>query len=330
MAREVALTAPRRIAEPPIYSNAWTIAVMYGPHGAPDFFTPEDIETFFEADWKVHYNSSRTGIRLIGPKPKWARPDGGEAGLHPSNIHDNAYAIGAVDFTGDMPVILAVDGPSLGGFVCPVTIIQAELWKMGQLRPGDTVRFVPTTVQAAVEAELALDNWTTEGEGRQQIEFAPADLSSDRLLTVPEDGELPQAVYRAAGDKYLLVEYGPLVLDLNLRFRVHALMTALVDAKLPGVLDITPGIRSLQIHYDSRVLSMGELIDALTALERRSLRWMTWRCQPASCDCRSRGMIRRRSSRSTNTRNPCARTLHGVRVISSSSAASMAFPASRR
>ncbi|GAT32848.1 urea carboxylase [Terrimicrobium sacchariphilum] len=267
MAREVALTAPRRIAEPPIYSNSWNIAVMYGPHGAPDFFTPEDIETFFASDWKVHYNSSRTGIRLIGPKPKWARPDGGEAGLHPSNIHDNAYAIGAVDFTGDMPVILAVDGPSLGGFVCPVTIIQAEFWKMGQLRPGDTVKFVPTTVQAAVEAELALDNWTTEGEGRQQIEFAPADLSSDRLLTVPEEGELPQAVYRAAGDKYLLVEYGPLVLDLNLRFRVHALMTALVDAKLPGVLDITPGIRSLQIHYDSRVLSLGELIDALSALE---------------------------------------------------------------
>jgi urea carboxylase len=55
--------------------------------------------------WEVHYNSSRTGVRLIGPKPQWARSDGGEAGLHPSNIHDNAYAIGSVDFTGDMPVI---------------------------------------------------------------------------------------------------------------------------------------------------------------------------------------------------------------------------------
>ena len=41
------------------------------------------------------------GVRLIGPKPQWARSDGGEAGLHPSNIHDNAYAVGAIDFTGD-------------------------------------------------------------------------------------------------------------------------------------------------------------------------------------------------------------------------------------
>ncbi len=76
-----------------------------------------------------------------GRSPSGRAPDGGEAGLHPSNIHDNAYAIGTIDFTGDMPVILGPDGPSLGGFVCPVTIVQAELWKMGQLRPGDKVRF---------------------------------------------------------------------------------------------------------------------------------------------------------------------------------------------
>jgi urea carboxylase len=132
----------RDIGAIPAYTHAWQIGVLYGPHGAPDFFTEADIEQFFATDWEVHYNSSRTGVRLIGPKPEWARRDGGEAGLHPSNIHDNAYAIGAVDFTGDMPVILGPDGPSLGGFVCPATIVQAELWKMGQLRPGDTVRFV--------------------------------------------------------------------------------------------------------------------------------------------------------------------------------------------
>ncbi|HBP67352.1 MAG TPA: hypothetical protein DD717_03800, partial [Alcanivorax sp.] len=115
----------------------------YGPHGAPDFFTDDDMATFFSADWQVHYNSSRTGIRLVGPKPEWARSDGGEAGMHPSNIHDNAYAVGTVDFTGDMPVILGPDGPSLGGFVCPATVISADRWKLGQLKAGDRLRFVP-------------------------------------------------------------------------------------------------------------------------------------------------------------------------------------------
>ena len=84
--------APEQV---PSFSHEWEIAVMYGPHGAPDFFTKNDIDTFFANTFEIHFNSSRTGIRLIGPKPEWAREDGGEAGLHPSNIHDNAYAIGA-------------------------------------------------------------------------------------------------------------------------------------------------------------------------------------------------------------------------------------------
>ncbi len=65
----------------PRLTHDWDIGVLYGPHGAPDFFTPDYIDAFFAADWEVHYNSNPTGIRLIGPKPGWAREDGGEAGL---------------------------------------------------------------------------------------------------------------------------------------------------------------------------------------------------------------------------------------------------------
>jgi len=77
----------------------------------------------------------------------------------------------------------------------------------------------------------------------------------------------PAVCYRRAGDKYLLVEYGPLVLDLALRFRVHALMQWLEKHPQSGVIDLTPGIRSLQIHYDSRVLSTGRLMEALLQAE---------------------------------------------------------------
>ncbi len=75
---------------------------------------------------------------MEGPKPKWARTDGGEGGSHPSNVHDHVYAIGSINFTGDMPIALMPDGPSLGGFVCPATIIASEMWKMGQVRPQAT------------------------------------------------------------------------------------------------------------------------------------------------------------------------------------------------
>ncbi|MEJ2465446.1 MAG: urea carboxylase [Candidatus Thiodiazotropha sp.] len=254
----------------PEHSRNWEIHVMYGPHGAPDFFTDGDIETFFATDWEVHYNSSRTGVRLIGPKPQWARSDGGEAGLHPSNIHDNAYAIGSVDFTGDMPVILGPDGPSLGGFVCPVTIISADLWKVGQLSPGDRIRFKPVTYDEAVGLEQAQDEMILRlsAIASQPVEGRVIDTQSTPIVAQRDaQADAPAVCYRQSGDKYLLVEYGPLVLDLELRFRVHALMEWLRTQAIEGLLDLTPGIRSLQIHYDSRTISQAELVARLLAAE---------------------------------------------------------------
>jgi len=255
--------------EAPQYSHAWEIGVLYGPHGAPDFFTDPDIAVFFATDWEVHYNSSRTGVRLIGPKPEWARTDGGEAGLHPSNIHDNAYAIGAIDFTGDMPVILGPDGPSLGGFVCPAVVVQAELWKLGQLRPGDTLRFVPVSAATAAQrlqaTDLALATLTAPLTSALHAE--PATLTTPVLAELPATGERPRVVYRQAGDGYLLVEYGPLVLDLELRFRVQALMDWLATHPQPGIIDLTPGIRSLQLHFDARRTDRAVLLAALQQAE---------------------------------------------------------------
>ena len=249
----------------PHFNGYWHIAVLYGPHGAPDFFTEEDIQTLFSTDYEVHYNSSRTGIRLIGPKPQWARQDGGEAGLHPSNIHDNAYAIGAIDFTGDMPIILGPDGPSLGGFVCPAVVIQSELWKLGQLKAGDRIRFIPVSY-AQAERRAADYEAMLKADQIEAINFTlpivaqPEVLKSAILLTYQASSQTPQVIYRAAGDNYLLVEYGRLILDLNLRFRVHALMQWLEAQHLAGIIDLTPGIRSLQIHFDCLTLSQSTLL----------------------------------------------------------------------
>jgi urea carboxylase len=251
----------------PSYGREWEIGVLYGPHGSPDFFTPEDIEVFFSTAWKVHYNSDRTGVRLIGPKPRWARKDGGEAGLHPSNIHDNAYAIGTVDFTGDMPVILGPDGPSLGGFVCPATIVEAEIWKMGQLKAGDLVRFRRLSAEQAEELRVQVERCVETLSG--SLPNLPERINEDAVISnKPAANGTPAVVCRAAGDRYLLIEYGPNVLDLNLRFRVHELEQRLRAANLPGIIDITPGIRSLHIHYDARV-RREELLEALDACERR-------------------------------------------------------------
>jgi urea carboxylase len=259
------LDAPRPlpVSLQPVYENDWEIGVLYGPHGAPDFFTPGDIQTFFASTWEVHYHSDRTGVRLVGPKPKWARKDGGEAGLHPSNLHDNAYAVGAVDFTGDMPILLGPDGPSLGGFVCPAVIVQAELWKMGQLKPGDRVRFrALTKAQArALDGSLhaALHSWSGSLPA-----LPPAPTLPPEPAVIQAEGD---RVYRNAGDAYLLIEYGPMAIDFGIRLRVHQITEALRAARLNGIIDLTPGIRSLQIHYDPWKISRSELLSAISRLE---------------------------------------------------------------
>ncbi|SKB01431.1 urea carboxylase [Prosthecobacter debontii] len=234
------------------------IRVIYGPHGAPDFFTPEDIRMFFGTDWEVHYNSARTGVRLIGPKPQWARADGGEAGLHPSNIHDNAYAIGAIDFTGDMPIILGPDGPSLGGFVCPAVVAHAELWKLGQLKPGEKIRFQAITLEEAEALEASLD------AALNGADFIPPALPEHSVPAsairhiIPAEGSRPEVVFRPAGDRHFLIEFGPLVLDIALRFWVHAVYLKLKALEHPGIVDLTPGIRSLQIHVDGQHLRLAD------------------------------------------------------------------------
>jgi urea carboxylase len=250
----------------PTLTRAWEIGVLFGPHTAPDFFTDEDIEMLFATHWKVHYQSDRTGVRLVGPKPTWARPDGGEAGLHPSNIHDNAYAIGTIDFTGDMPILLGPDGPSLGGFVCPATIVQAELWKLGQLKAGDTVHFNRITLAEAEALELAQDKFLEDFASAPLV--LPTSSTPEPAIIAALTDRPQKMVFRADGDKYLLVEYGELELDLYLRFRVHILEQKLREAALDAIIDITPGIRSLHIHYDSRKLARAKLIDLLNDLDR--------------------------------------------------------------
>ncbi|QSI00963.1 ATP-grasp domain-containing protein [Treponema ruminis] len=137
-------------------STANEISVVPGPHCTKEFLKPEFMEQLSETEWEVHFNSDRTGVRLIGPSPAWAREDGGEAGLHPSNVHDTAYAVGTIDMTGDMPIILGPDGPSLGGFVCPATIPSGELWKQGQLAPGSKVRQQQFTADCSHELKTPL------------------------------------------------------------------------------------------------------------------------------------------------------------------------------
>ncbi|MEM9133980.1 MAG: 5-oxoprolinase/urea amidolyase family protein [Actinomycetota bacterium] len=250
----------------PALTDDWSIAVTEGPLGAPEYFTEDGVAELLAAVWTVQSHASRTGVRLSGPTPRWARVDGGEAGLHPSNIHDNGYAFGTVDFTGDTPVILGPDGPSLGGFTCPFTVVAAERWKLGQLAPGDTVRF--RLVDLAGAAEVRAHRARTIALRRESTPRpTPRTVRPDDggVLGRIDAGAHPEVVFRRAGDEFLLVELGDMTLDLRLRASVQLLEQALAARSLDGIVDVTAGIRSLLIHVDPVRLPIVKLLDEVTA-----------------------------------------------------------------
>jgi urea carboxylase len=258
----------RAVPAPP-FSSRRRLRTVLGPHGSPEFLTAAGLEGLLAATWTVHHQSDRTGVRLVGPRPGWARADGGEAGLHPSNILDTAYSVGTVMLAGDMAVIVGPDGPSLGGFAAIGQVIEADRWQLGQLRAGDEVAL------DAVPLDYARHSRRGRGPG-QAAERPPTNLRvHERVPTHgvfdrQREGAHGEVTYRRAGETALLVEFGPPALDLRSRVRVHTLERALAAQQVRGIGALTPGVRSLHIQYDPDRLAPAALAQTLARLEQDS------------------------------------------------------------
>lgn len=142
----------------PDYQRQWQLRAIPGPNTSPDYVTEEGMDLLFSKSFKINHNSNRSAYRLDPlPESFFARPDGGVGGSHPSNILDHAYAIrGALNICGNTPILLIADGPTLGGYMCALNVINADLWKIGQGTPGrDSITFRMVGQQEATEARRA-------------------------------------------------------------------------------------------------------------------------------------------------------------------------------
>lgn len=189
---------------------------MPGPQPTYEYLKPEYLDTLTSSGiYRKHLTvqervSDLTDCSAVGER------DGGEAGLHPSNIHDNAYAIGTLDLTGDQSILLGPDGPSLGGFVCPVTTAKGEMWKLGQLHPGDKVHFQLLTLE---QAETIRKNQDKNINLDYTDVVLPKPAQLDASYSIMAEGTHDNTDYkiRLQGEENILVEYGDMVLDIELR-----------------------------------------------------------------------------------------------------------------
>ena len=131
---------------------------MVGPY-EESYLLDEDVSMIYDTRWQISHNAARGGIRLIGPKPKWARADGGEGGAHPSNVVEYGYPVGTLNWTGDDPCIFPVDCPDFGGFVSSTTIIKAEFWRLGQMKAGDTMQYHRVSLGDALQLRRRVNDF---------------------------------------------------------------------------------------------------------------------------------------------------------------------------
>jgi biotin-dependent carboxylase-like uncharacterized protein len=148
----------------PEYRPRWELRVVLGPQD--DLFCEGAIATFLAHDWRLSNTSDRMGCRFIGPKLEFKpRPDYliAQAGSDPSNIVDDTIPVGGIQVpSGLEPIVLHVDGPSLGGYAKIATVISADLGEVGQMRPGETANFRAVSTDAAVAALRALEDSISE------------------------------------------------------------------------------------------------------------------------------------------------------------------------
>ncbi|KJZ73146.1 hypothetical protein HIM_07530 [Hirsutella minnesotensis 3608] len=274
----------------PRYTSEWVIQVMSGPYET-GYLSPKDSKQFLEHTWEVSHNSARGGIRLLGPRPEFARKDGGDGGSHPSNVIEYGYPIGGINWTGDEPVILPVDCPDLGGFICSHTVIKADFWKLGQLRAGDRVTFKAVSLEAALlqrrrhddfleyltlaVRDKSWDNAVPFDSGISSDELADPD--SDVVQLLDETSTRPKVSYRAGGDDYILVDYADGSFDLNYKCRVTVLqrliesssgsMSLKAKSKQGAINNMVGCGSSLAIYFDGLMLPREELVQRLITME---------------------------------------------------------------
>ena len=107
---------------------------------------PELMHAFYSSSYTVGAQSDRMGLRLEGPAL--------EAG---GGIVSSPTLPGTIQLPADgRPIALMADGQTTGGYARLAQVIRADLWLLGQARPGTRLRFVPGSIHEARRAYAEL------------------------------------------------------------------------------------------------------------------------------------------------------------------------------
>ncbi|MGA2273998.1 MAG: biotin-dependent carboxyltransferase family protein [Bryobacteraceae bacterium] len=141
---ETEVRRPRPPAGPPPFPRGEALRVTRGPQA--EWFGEE----LYRGAWTVSEESDRMGLRLRGePIPSPA-----------GHMLTEGVPLGAVQVPpGGQPIILFVEHQTTGGYPKPASVISADFWRLGQLRPRAPVAFEPVTIEQALGLLRATEEW---------------------------------------------------------------------------------------------------------------------------------------------------------------------------
>jgi biotin-dependent carboxylase-like uncharacterized protein len=118
------------------------VRFVVGPQD--DLFAADAVAVLAAGPYRVAPRSDRMAYRLSGPQLD-------HRGRH--DIVSDGVAFGSIQVPGDgLPLVLMADRQPTGGYPKIATVIRADLPRLAQTRPGETVRLAPVRIEAAVEA----------------------------------------------------------------------------------------------------------------------------------------------------------------------------------
>lgn len=125
---------------------AWAVPIRVLPGAEYDSFSAEAQRTFWSDEWLVTPNSNRMGYRLAGTELKRT---------HKLDLLSHAVMPGTIQVPPNgQPIVLMSDAQTTGGYPKIGAVIQADLWKLAQVRLNGGIRFITTTPHEARQALL--------------------------------------------------------------------------------------------------------------------------------------------------------------------------------
>ncbi|HET8645625.1 MAG TPA: KipI antagonist, partial [Vicinamibacteria bacterium] len=124
------------------HAHGGALRVVLGPQD--DHFLAEEVRAFLDSAYELREDSDRTGCRLRGRRL---------AHRGPAEIVTDGMLPGCIQVPPDgVPIVMGPDGPTTGGYPKIAAVIAADVPRLGQLAPGDAVRFRAVTPEEAVRA----------------------------------------------------------------------------------------------------------------------------------------------------------------------------------